>query len=786
MNGWSGARATRSHVRDFLAHPLVDLHCRAEGDADRMRVLRRRGVFDMTWAQEIVQRGEWIIPSVLLLVVAWTRFNSPPTNRSGTTFVLFFFGVLFYYALIVALWLLVIISLSQGSIGFDLVGKFLTKASPEAQEELSQYAPIVAALIIVVASQFHQVSRIDTAARAFCVKLAAIPREADRLALELAQSTAFEPRDELRSRVSEIISSINAQAIKFESDGSLASRFTRAVGLYWLFVGSRNDGRLPFPMTAYSKSAYAGIMQLSEPVTARADARYDEMIQTGAAFFTATQPPRELKEVLNSRIREVSGLICGLIARYVLCCELTQSGRLQRLAGMGFDASHAFPRFGRDQWVMTIFAVILLGIIMMAIMPGTLPLPIGTILGITTAFGVSIGFAVIGAIVVAQRFIERHEGEPLPFPPLAELTVAALIVAGLTIALRIAILLVPALIDGGSAVLDNVVTQFVDRLPGVITPAFGTISLGVLCSYLGPLNWRRGRIIALGALGNGLAFALSGLLVGSLIDTKVLEQFYRAPEHAIPLIAAYTGIIGAVVGGIVLAVFNRSERVRKEVTARVAGASAGVREPSTPPPVIDFHAPALQSPSGAAQHLGSYKHADVKQLEGLYVCFRPAFTSAEVINAYLINVHWDEASSCLMFEEQGRIDAGHSQKGSVYIPEGQPFMSLVTVERGAIRMIIVVQPKDAEPGRGLIMTLCNPGAAHFTPASAPIVLKRFSDETPELGFIRPDAAAYADYLRELEAVMPTFGVFAATPKLPQSNESTPIQQTEGVHLSIVR
>jgi hypothetical protein len=149
------------------------------------------GVRDMphlTMAQEIVQRGEWIIPVLLLFVVAWTRFNSPPTNRSGTTFVLFFFGVIFYYALIVALWLLVIIGVSQGSIGFDWFGKLLTKANPEAQIELAQYSPIVAALIIVVASQFRQVSRIDTAARAFCVKLAPVPAAFNRGGLGVASS----------------------------------------------------------------------------------------------------------------------------------------------------------------------------------------------------------------------------------------------------------------------------------------------------------------------------------------------------------------------------------------------------------------------------------------------------------------------------------------------------------------------------------------------------------------------------------------------------------------------
>src|SRR5271170_1506159 len=248
------------------------------------------GVRDMThltMTQEIVQRSEWIIPVLLLFVVAWTRFNSPPTNRSGTTFVLFFFGVIFYYALIVALWLLVIIGVSQGSIGFDWFGKLLTKANPEAQIELAQYSPIVAALIIVVASQFPQVSRIDTAARAFCVKLAAIPREADRLAIELAQSTVFEPQNEpLRNQVAKIISeNISPQALNFSSDGTPSACFTRAVGLYWLFVGSRNGGRLPFPANAHCRSVYASIIQLGEAMVARADQRYEELIHTGLAYF---------------------------------------------------------------------------------------------------------------------------------------------------------------------------------------------------------------------------------------------------------------------------------------------------------------------------------------------------------------------------------------------------------------------------------------------------------------------------------------------------------------------
>jgi hypothetical protein len=122
-------------------------------------------------------------------VVAWTRFNSPPGNRSGTTYALFFFGVIFYYALILALWLLLTIVISQGTIGLSY---FQFKLG--AQSGIDQYkAAIFAALFIVVASQFPLVNRIDEAARSFCMSLAAIPREADRIAVGLAQ-TAFVPR----------------------------------------------------------------------------------------------------------------------------------------------------------------------------------------------------------------------------------------------------------------------------------------------------------------------------------------------------------------------------------------------------------------------------------------------------------------------------------------------------------------------------------------------------------------------------------------------------------------
>ena len=49
----------------------------------------------------VFNQGLWVASALLLFVVALVRFSRPPTNRTGTTFILFYTGVLFYYALLI-------------------------------------------------------------------------------------------------------------------------------------------------------------------------------------------------------------------------------------------------------------------------------------------------------------------------------------------------------------------------------------------------------------------------------------------------------------------------------------------------------------------------------------------------------------------------------------------------------------------------------------------------------------------------------------------------------------
>lgn len=733
-----------------------------------------------------LQFGEWIVSAGALFIVAWVQFNSPPTNRSGTTFALFFCGIIFYFALLLTLWLLVIIMIHQGGAGLGWIKYMLSFGSPDGNQEMNQFAPILAMLFIVVASHFPKVGDIDAKARAFCLNLAAIPREADRLGFELSRSSDFQPTTKsLRNEVEHIVrDNIGLEALSFEQNGSLAARFTRAVGIYQLFISPMNNGKFYFPVSSHAQAAYATILEAGQEIAARASSRYEDMMQSALSYFASSQtsgesPTRagEMKKELNIAITEVSNLTCNLIARYVLFCDVTRSGRRRRLSGMGFDPSHPMPEFGLDKWIVTILAVMLISICMMIFMPDALPLDAGKVLTISTTFAISIGFAVMGAIVVARRFIERREIDNQASPPIAELTLAALIVAGLTVATRIAVPLVPALVAGGAAGFQQVLVQFVQRWPGTIVPVACTISLGLLCSYLGSVSWNSIRLACAGMLGNGLAFMAAGAVLGQLLDDNVLAQFYRHIEYSRPIIIIATGITGAIIGALVLAQFRRSERIRKDLAEqvqhapRISGFNPEVHATSQ----NLFPSAGTYGPNRADRNVGAYNQEDVKELEGRYLCLRPAFTSVGIISAYLIDLHWDAIEKCLMFEERDRIDTGHTQKGRVYIPVGKPFISLVTIERGAIRLIMVSRPDEQEPGRGLITTLSNPAGVQFTPVSSPVVLKRTSVEAHKLGFIQPSAPEYAKYQKELEAVMPAFAFFSA---VPQPMEGLP-------HLAIV-
>jgi hypothetical protein len=227
------------------------------------------------------------------------------------------------------------------------------------------------------------------------------------------------------------------------------------------------------------------------------------------------------------------------------------------------------------------------------------------------------------------------------------------------------------------------------------------------------------------------------------------------------------GLAGVVLGAIVLTVFPRSiqsaqsiNRLLKSSPATQQATSFGVENSASNAP-----GDGERTSTGASRELGGYVRQATADLEGRYVCFRPSFGNQAVINSYIVIIRWDERRSCLVFEEQNRPDSVHTQKGLVYVPDGKPFFSLVTMDNGSVRLVTVARPENGI-ARGLVMTLSNPQGTHFTPAAAPVVLRRLDETTPQLGFIHRGAPDYDLYAMQLSGVAPYFGIFANAPDQP--------------------
>jgi transcriptional regulator with XRE-family HTH domain len=160
--------------------------------------------------------------------------------------------------------------------------------------------------------------------------------------------------------------------------------------------------------------------------------------------------------------------------------------------------------------------------------------------------------------------------------------------------------------------------------------------------------------------------------------------------------------------------------------------------------------PELPGSKGAVKgvapvHMGAYTRAAVDHYMGSYLTLRPSFSVPGTIIAYRTDISWDEEWPSLLFQERDRPDAPYSHRGRLYIPASSMFIHLVSLTKGAMRMVLVSQLDRLGQMRGLITTL-NKQRALLVPVAAPIVYVRrdqFSAST--LGEIKEGAGPWREY-----------------------------------------
>jgi DNA-binding Xre family transcriptional regulator len=147
----------------------------------------------------------------------------------------------------------------------------------------------------------------------------------------------------------------------------------------------------------------------------------------------------------------------------------------------------------------------------------------------------------------------------------------------------------------------------------------------------------------------------------------------------------------------------------------------------------------------APVYMGAYTRAAVDHYIGSYLTVRRALSKPGALVAYRTDITWDPDWPSLLFQECERPDAPYSHRGRLYIPSSSMFIHLVSLTKGAMRMIVVSQLDRAGEMRGLITTL-NKQRATFTPVATPIIYARRDTFAPgSLGDITPESPFYKDY-----------------------------------------
>lgn len=147
----------------------------------------------------------------------------------------------------------------------------------------------------------------------------------------------------------------------------------------------------------------------------------------------------------------------------------------------------------------------------------------------------------------------------------------------------------------------------------------------------------------------------------------------------------------------------------------------------------------------APTYMGAYTRAGVDHYVGSYLTLRPSFSTPDAVFAYRTDITWDDEWPSLAFQERDRPDKPFIHRGRLYIPAASMYVHLVSLTKGAMRMIIVTQLDMGGCMRGLITTL-NKQRSHFVPVSAPIMfLRRDAFPDSSLGVIGHQNQYYEEY-----------------------------------------
>src|SRR5262249_13770456 len=189
---------------------------------------------------------------------------------------------------------------------------------------------------------------------------------------------------------------------------------------------------------------------------------------------------------------------------------------------------------------------------------------------------------------------------------------------------------------------------------------------------------------------------------------------------------------------------RREESRRSRVAASVAGGSEKARS-----------------------EWGGYSKSAVADLIGSYLVLRAAFKTPGNVVVYATDMFWDDAEGGLIFQERDRLDARHSHRGHVRLPNMSMYMYLVSGENGWLRSVTLSVLDVSREMHGVLSTLHNIAGAMYVPVATPVVyLKRENFDHDKFGEITPADPTYHRYYAALKETIANTYVKIVVPGAP--------------------
>lgn len=161
--------------------------------------------------------------------------------------------------------------------------------------------------------------------------------------------------------------------------------------------------------------------------------------------------------------------------------------------------------------------------------------------------------------------------------------------------------------------------------------------------------------------------------------------------------------------------------------------------------------PAIGREGGIAPvYMGAYARVAVDHYIGSYLTIRRSFALPDTIVSYRTDITWDPEWPSLLFQERDRPDAPYAHRGRLYIPASSSFIHLVSLTKGAMRMIVVSQIDRAGEMRGIITTINKQRATLIPVSTAILYAQRETFDNDAFGELTPKNRQYAEYKRLLD------------------------------------